>query len=546
MGTRCFAESNQTQRKRANRSGRNLGLADDPAKRPYDPLSRLSIATTAGSTNYPAWGLQETYDRYGNRTLQSTYSGCTGITCPTNSVSVSLVTNRITSSGYGYDANGNMTNDGQNILVYDGENRAVSATVTGSSSGTYTYDGNGLRVQKVSVIGSNSTTTVYIFSGSKVIAEYDNGAAIGSPSREYIYSGSTLLAKIDSSGTKYYHKDHLSNRLVTDNNGNTLAQMGHFPYGESWYNATNDKLLFTTYERDSESGNDYAMARYNVSRLARFTSPDILSGDISAPQSLNHYPYVDNNPISFVDPSGMLIANTCDPEFDIGCPVGGGDGGFGGPCGDNFFPTMYNPCDPTIPTFGGPTAGGPHAGGHGGAIDRAKQLVLQILSGDNECARFFNIYAKDYEYAVDSILSSSTPAADIFSSDNITEDPKGPSLITKEDNGMLAQPWAGMTSQSTGWNSDISLNGNGAFFNYSAFIKGTTNRGDLTIGGTTNGREYGGNTPEARVTILFHELAHNIDAIPTDSSSAGQSTKNTQTILDHCKGAIDAAVKQKN
>jgi hypothetical protein len=93
-------------------------------------------------------------------------------------------------------------------------------------SAAYSYDGNGLRVSKA----LGSTTTVYIFSGSKVIAEYDNGAAVGSPSREYVYSGSTLLAKIDSSGTKYYHQDHLSNRLVTDSSGNTFAQLGHFPF----------------------------------------------------------------------------------------------------------------------------------------------------------------------------------------------------------------------------------------------------------------------------------------------------------------------------
>ena len=66
-----------------------------------------------------------------------------------------------------------MTNDGSNTLVYDAENRAVSAA-NGGASGTYTYDGNGLRVKKV----SGSTTTVYVFSGSKVIAEYDNGQLV--------------------------------------------------------------------------------------------------------------------------------------------------------------------------------------------------------------------------------------------------------------------------------------------------------------------------------------------------------------------------------
>src|SRR5262249_27052540 len=148
---------------------------------------------------------------------------------------------------------------------YDAESRLLSAT-NGGASGTYTYDGNNLRVKKV----SGSTTTVYIFSSSKVIAEYVNGAAPASPTREYIYSGSALLAKIESGATTYYHQDHLSNRLVTNSSGTTINQMGHFPFGESWYATTADKLFFTTYERDSESGNDYAVMRSHVNRFARF------------------------------------------------------------------------------------------------------------------------------------------------------------------------------------------------------------------------------------------------------------------------------------
>jgi len=295
----------------------------------YDALYRLTSATTNGSTNYPKWGLSMTYDRYGNRTAQSVSSGCTGITCPTNSISVSATTNQITGSPYSFDANGNMTNDGNNTLVYDAENRLLSAT-NGGTSGTYTYDGNNLRVKKV----SGSTTTVYIFSGRKVIAEYDNGAAPSSPSREYVYSGRTLLAKIDSGGTKYYHQDHLSNRLVTDSSGSTLEQLGHFPFGESWYNASSDKFLFTSYERDSESGNDYAMARFYANRLARFSSPDPLSGSLGNPQSLDHYSYTRNDPVDLSDPSGMqprmyVCGGSGDP-FHIDCFGWGYSGGGGG------------------------------------------------------------------------------------------------------------------------------------------------------------------------------------------------------------------------
>jgi RHS repeat-associated protein len=273
----------------------------------YDALYRLVTAVTNGSTNYPAWGLQQGYDRYGNRNTQGTISGsgCTGsITCPTFSSTASTSTNRLPSP-YTYDAGGNMTYDGFNTLVYDGENRAVSAT-NGSAAGAYVYDGNGLRVQKcLPTCGGSNPNTVYLFSGPKVIAEYDNGAGVSTPSREYIYSGAVLLARIDSSGTRYYHQDHLSNRLVTNSSGGVLEQLGTFPFGEQWYNASADKLYFTTYERDSESGNDYAQARYNVSPIARFNSPDPIAGSTSDPQSLNRYSYVRNMPVMLTDPAGL-------------------------------------------------------------------------------------------------------------------------------------------------------------------------------------------------------------------------------------------------
>src|SRR5436853_1750761 len=122
---------------------------------------------------------------------------------------------------------------------------------------------------------------------------------------------------MDSSGTKYYHQDHLSNRLVTDSSGNAVAQLGTYPYGDSWYNATNDKLFFTSYDRDSESSNDYAMMRYGVNRLGRFSSPDPFSGSKGDPQSFNHYAYVHNDPVNSLDPMGLR-----DHPLYF-CPLGG-------------------------------------------------------------------------------------------------------------------------------------------------------------------------------------------------------------------------------
>jgi RHS repeat-associated protein len=118
-------------------------------------------------------------------------------------------------------------------------------------------------------------------------------------------------------GVNYYHPDHLSNRVITNSAGAVIEQMGHLHYGENWYDTGNQKWKFTTYERDAESSNDYAMARYHVNRLGRFSSHDPLSGSIADPQSLNQYPYVENDPINLIDPTGRDGDFYEDPNCDV-------------------------------------------------------------------------------------------------------------------------------------------------------------------------------------------------------------------------------------
>jgi YD repeat-containing protein len=230
----------------------------------YDALHRLKTAVTSGSAGYPQWGLSWSYDRYGNRTAQSVTAG----SGPSNSVTIDAATNRISGAPYAYDANGNLIQDGLNALTYDAENRVVAA-----AGATYSYDGAGLRVKKVA--GGN--TTVYVFSGSKVLAEYVNGAAPAAPTKEYVYSGSALVATHEGGALKYHHADHLSMRVTTDTSGTVTATTAHFPSGENSYETGgSNKLKFTSYERDAESGNDYAIFRFHVSRLGRFGSPGSL------------------------------------------------------------------------------------------------------------------------------------------------------------------------------------------------------------------------------------------------------------------------------
>jgi RHS repeat-associated protein len=194
--------------------------------------------------------------------------------------------------------------------------------------------------------------------------------------QNYLPSSNTVIRVDDGflcAGTSYYHQDHLSNRLVTDSAGNTLEQMGHFPFGDPWYNVTNDKLYFTSYERDAESGNDYAMARYYVWRIGRFNSLDPLAGSTKDPQSLNHYTYAANDPISNTDPSGACVppgssalalarAPNC-PSVSIGQLLGLTGNTYGldssGYCGPQF-----SSCQSTNPVFSASpgTPGDPRCG----------------------------------------------------------------------------------------------------------------------------------------------------------------------------------------
>jgi RHS repeat-associated protein len=282
-------------------SGRSLAYT-------YDSLGRLLTANTSGSTQYPAWGLSWTYDRYGNRSAQTVTAG-TGYT---SSLTLNPANNRITSPAFTYDSRGNVIAEPTPLsatFTYDGEQCNTGYTGNGGVA-AYTCDGNEVRVKKV-VTGTNAVTTVSIRSGGNVIAEYDNGAAVASPTREYIF-GNSLLAMITGStggsgGTIIYqHRDHLSPRLYTDASGNDVGEQGTFPFGESWYsNNTTSSWVFTAYERDKESGNDNALARSYTSGQGRFLSPDPLEGHVGDPQSWNRYAYVENDPINLSDPNGQ-------------------------------------------------------------------------------------------------------------------------------------------------------------------------------------------------------------------------------------------------
>jgi len=232
--------------------------------------------------------------------------------------SVDANTNRFnTNQGYGYDKNGNIITDpadGGRTFVFDGDNKQTEVkNASNVIIGRYSYDGNGKRVKKA----TDLETTVFVYDGiGKLVAEYSTATPPASPTISYTAT--------DQLG---------SPRVLTDKLGNVVSRRDFMPFGEELYadgtyRKTADKFStagqdsvrqrFTGYQKDIETGLDFAEARYYQNQHGRFTAVDPLlaSGKSANPQTFNRYAYGMNRPLVMVDPTG-LQAGRYDVPYDL-------------------------------------------------------------------------------------------------------------------------------------------------------------------------------------------------------------------------------------
>lgn len=284
----------------------------------YDSLNRILSAATASTSGAGCWGQSfgspgapppgPPDDRWSNLAEINVTQCSAGAL----SIAVSSTTNRVTTTGFSYDAGGNMTSEPSPngfTYTYDAENRLTQAAGTATGTWTYVYDGRGLRVEKSNASGG----TLYWRSGSgATIAETDlTGSTTNAAYKEYVLFAGQRIASRDASGNVYYfYRDQVgSTTAITTASGTPCYQATFTPYGQEMATQTTceSNYKFTGYERDAETGLDYAFARYYNSRLGRFMSADPLGGDPSDPQSLNRYTYAENAPTNSTDPSGMFL-----------------------------------------------------------------------------------------------------------------------------------------------------------------------------------------------------------------------------------------------
>jgi RHS repeat-associated protein len=190
--------------------------------------------------------------------------------------------------GYSYDSAGDLiaAPPTGTAYAYDAKNHLVS-----TAGQTYLYDGDGKRVEKASGSPLAANKLYWYDQGGNVIYETD---AAGNELYGYYRFAAMLVAREEANDwVDHYGLDALGNvRWLYSNNG-AWDTIDYYPFGGERIiqSASNNTRLFTSQERDSESGNDNFGARYYSSSMGRFISPDPSPMGVSVldPQSWNLY-----------------------------------------------------------------------------------------------------------------------------------------------------------------------------------------------------------------------------------------------------------------
>ncbi len=205
---------------------------------------------------------------------------------------------------YTYDANGNLTNNGNKTFIYDEENRLIEVKdASNQTIATYTYDHEGKR----SSITTTSGTTYFHYSGDKVIYETD---ASNNITAEYTYDPLGNPATMTKGGVTYYYhvNGHGDVVALTDGSGNIVAEYSYDAWGnilsQTGTMAADNPLRYAGYRYDEATGLYYLMARYYDPSIGRFITRDTFHGFEEDPLSLNQYSYTKNNPVMYVDYNG--------------------------------------------------------------------------------------------------------------------------------------------------------------------------------------------------------------------------------------------------
>ena len=333
----------------------------------YDRANRLILAhTTQDGNRVRTWSYG--YNNRGDRVSQ-TFTDADGVITATTYVYTNhRLTREATGSNvteYRYDANGNTIaklNDNVTYqYTYTPRNEVASVT-TQSGTYSYTYNASSLRTGKT----ANGVTTSFIWAGNNIIREDS-----ADKSTDYFYGVNRVSRTVKGDAYTYnavtdeYYDETTDEYIETitpvngyhefyayDGRGNVVHTMaldsidlylspfygqtapfpemdlncdGRFdftdlntastkypivqdyyysPFGEIWQGereTDTNPFRYAGEYLDNETGDIYLRARYYDPSIGRFLSIDPIK------DGMNWYVYCGNNPVKFVDPSGLAI-----------------------------------------------------------------------------------------------------------------------------------------------------------------------------------------------------------------------------------------------
>ncbi len=275
--------------------------------RAYDLQGRLTSQTVGNIIN-------QTYSYDANGNLVTLPEGTYSYDVLDRLIQTSLSTQN---NRYTYEGNGDILNASFSIIqssirndryTYTSDGQLASYTQNDIPTASYTYNAQHQRTRKV----ANSTTIYHYDLQGNLIQESDSTGAV---IRSYVWLNQTPIAQIDRNGTTetltYLHVDHLNTpRWGTNSTGVLVWQWAGEAFGQDQPeedpdqdgNLTTVNLRYPGQYYDAESGLHYNWNRYYDPRTGRY----ITSDPIGLRGGLNTYAYVDNNPLRFTDPLGLI------------------------------------------------------------------------------------------------------------------------------------------------------------------------------------------------------------------------------------------------
>jgi len=178
-------------------------------------------------------------------------------------------------------------------------------------------------------------------------------------------------------------------------------------------------------------------------------------------------------------------------------------------------------------------------GKKGQSIATARAKVLEILDSNNACTAWFQKREPD--------------PAHIFRTLSFSVDAKSPEYVIERmeggGNSTFVNPYVATVVQGGGEFQTVTLNAGGAFFHPSATLVRLAKEGgpiQFQGGRALRVGPYVGDTLQAQVTTLLHELGHVLELLPLDTNDAnGLSVANTREVLRQCQAEIEPPAKHR-